>query len=201
MITVDRYINKASCYLGVVEDTPKHTEIVKAYNAINPLPRGYRLSTSDAWCAAFVSAVANLCGYGSGFPYECSVQAMVNIAKSKKMWVEGVTPRRGWLVVYDWQKDGRADHVGIVSTVATKNIKVIEGNYKNKVGIRTIAKDSETIKGYIALKFLKEGDTNITVARDVIAGKYGNGETRRKKLQKAGYDPDAIQAIVNKLIK
>lgn len=39
-----------------------------------------------------------------------------------------------------------------------------------------------------------------TLAREVIAGKWGNGEARRKKLQAAGYDPDAVQKRVNELV-
>ena len=36
------------------------------------------------------------------------------------------------------------------------------------------------------------------VVNDVIAGKYGNGDTRTKKLKEAGYDPTEVQAAVNK---
>lgn len=36
------------------------------------------------------------------------------------------------------------------------------------------------------------------VAKEVIAGKWGNGADREAKLKKAGYDPDAVQAEVNK---
>lgn len=38
------------------------------------------------------------------------------------------------------------------------------------------------------------------VAMAVIRGDYGNGEARKKALEKAGYDPAEIQAAVNKLI-
>lgn len=61
--------------------------------------------------------------------------------------------------------------------------------------------------GWICLKYT-EKTTNTTkkktveeVAREVIQGKWGNGETRRKKLKAAGYDPDEVQRNVNKLLK
>lgn len=38
------------------------------------------------------------------------------------------------------------------------------------------------------------------VARDVISGKYGNGDTRTKKLKDAGYDPATVQTEVNRLL-
>lgn len=39
------------------------------------------------------------------------------------------------------------------------------------------------------------------VAKDVIAGKYGNDPERRKKLAAEGYDPSAVQAEVNRQLK
>ena len=38
------------------------------------------------------------------------------------------------------------------------------------------------------------------VARDVIAGKYGNGEDRKRALRDAGYDPGEVQRIVNRMV-
>ena len=42
--------------------------------------------------------------------------------------------------------------------------------------------------------------SNEEIAREVTAGKWGNGATRKKKLKEAGYDYSAIQKIVNKLL-
>jgi hypothetical protein len=39
-----------------------------------------------------------------------------------------------------------------------------------------------------------------TVAREVIIGKWGDGDERRKRLTKAGYNYAEVQAIVNKLL-
>lgn len=39
-----------------------------------------------------------------------------------------------------------------------------------------------------------------TVAREIIAGKWGNGDTRKKLLTEAGYDYIAVQAKVNALL-
>lgn len=35
------------------------------------------------------------------------------------------------------------------------------------------------------------------IALDVIRGNYGNGDVRKKKMKKAGYDYDTVQNIVN----
>lgn len=39
------------------------------------------------------------------------------------------------------------------------------------------------------------------IAREVIQGKWGNGEDRKKKLKAAGYDYAAVQARVNALVR
>lgn len=38
------------------------------------------------------------------------------------------------------------------------------------------------------------------IAKEVIAGKWGNGETRKNKLEKAGYDYEKVQAKVNEIL-
>ena len=43
--------------------------------------------------------------------------------------------------------------------------------------------------------------SNEEIAKEVILGKWGNGLTRKTKLKKAGYDYNAIQKIVNQMLK
>lgn len=43
--------------------------------------------------------------------------------------------------------------------------------------------------------------SNETIAKEVLAGKWGNGSERKKKLEAAGYNYSTIQSIVNKLCK
>lgn len=42
---------------------------------------------------------------------------------------------------------------------------------------------------------------NTTIAKEVINGKWGNGDERKKRLKAAGYNYTAIQKIVNRLLK
>lgn len=42
--------------------------------------------------------------------------------------------------------------------------------------------------------------SNDELAKEVIDGKWGNGEDRRKRLTKAGYNYDEVQSIVNKML-
>ena len=38
-------------------------------------------------------------------------------------------------------------------------------------------------------------------AKEVISGKWGNGEARKKKLKEAGYNPETVQKKVNEMLK
>jgi hypothetical protein len=40
----------------------------------------------------------------------------------------------------------------------------------------------------------------VSVALLVIAGQFGNGDDRKQRLTKAGYNPVAVQACVNELL-
>ena len=43
--------------------------------------------------------------------------------------------------------------------------------------------------------------TNEQIAKEVIKGLWGNGQARKTKLKKAGYNPTTIQKIVNEMLK
>lgn len=51
----------------------------------------------------------------------------------------------------------------------------------------------------------KKNDSNVInynkIAKDVIAGKYGNGQERIDKLTSAGYDASIVQKYVNKILR
>lgn len=75
----------------------------------------------------------------------------------------------------------------------------------NKTGGRVIA---GLVKRRAKEKELFDTPTSTTVkknneeiAKEVVAGKWGNGNARKTALTKAGYDYKTIQSLVNKLIK
>jgi hypothetical protein len=63
---------------------------------------------------------------------------------------------------------------------------------------------SETMSGlYIPKPVVAPAPTkksNLQIAREVIAGKWGVGDDRVKRLRRAGYNPTTIQSLVNKLL-
>lgn len=80
-------------------------------------------------------------------------------------------------------------------------------NLYKKVGYEAVAE--AVVKGILNKKKIKTEEkkpkvkkkTILQIAKEVIAGKYGNGEERRAKLIAEGYDPDKVQKKVNKLLK
>lgn len=210
MITANDYLNTAAAYVGVKEGTQRHKEIINIYNSITPLPRGYKVTYNDAWCAAFVSAMAWKAHYTGLFPYECGVPNMIQICKTHGLFSH--TPTLGGLIFFDWN-GGVADHVGIVRRITTNTVSTIEGNKSNAVGYRTINLKSGAIVGYANLKFAEtatpkpqaaqpntSGKNDVSesidyLARQVIAGKFGNGEERKNKIY------NTVQANVNSKMK
>lgn len=61
-------------------------------------------------------------------------------------------------------------------------------------------KTTSTSKKTTTTKKTTKKKSNKTIAQEVIDGKWGTGETRKKKLTDAGYDYKTIQALVNKMI-
>lgn len=159
-------IKKATEWLGYNEADGSHKQIVDIYNALRPLPRGYKVKYTDSWCATFVSAVAIKCNATDIIPLECSCGQMINLAKNMGIWVENdsYTPSPGDIIMYDWADSGKgdntgwADHVGYVVSVNNGQIKVVEGNLNNSVTYREIAVNGRFIRGYICPKYEAEAN-------------------------------------------
>lgn len=211
--TVDKVIEQARAWLGKNEADGSHKEIVDTYNAHLPLARGYKVKYTDSWCATFVSAVAIKLGYTDIISTECSCQRMIESFKAIGRWIENEnrTPKPGDVIFYDWGDNGAgdntgwSDHVGIVESVSGGQITVIEGNYGDAVKRRKLAVNERYIRGYgvpnyDAVSATKPQKSAEEIAKEVIAGKWGAGEDRKKRLVAAGYDYATVQAKVNELL-
>lgn len=79
--------------------------------------------------------------------------------------------------------------------------KVYTSKTKLEVGDILVTK----VKGHTAIVVksttTKTKDSLEQVAKDVINGKYGNGQARKDALAKAGYDHKKVQNLVNKMLK
>ena len=208
-----KVVEIAQSWIGKNEKDGSHRSIIDLYNSHTPLARGYKVKYTDAWCATMVSAVAIAAGCTDVMPTECGCGQMIKLYQNIGRWKEddSYVPNPGDIVFYDWDDTGTGDdtgwpeHVGIVEACDGKTITVIEGNYSDSVKRRYLEVNGRYIRGFglpdlgdVEREPMKSSDE---IAKEVIAGKWGDGEDRKKKLREAGYDPITIQALVNQMYK
>jgi hypothetical protein len=91
----------------------------------------YTNGQNQAWCDDFASWVLQKAGY-QGYGSQAYVPSSVNWAKQNGLWIpngNGAAPQKGDLVVFDWNGDGTADHIGVVTGVNQNGtISVVSGN-------------------------------------------------------------------------
>jgi len=198
-------LSKAKSYVGTQEGDAKHKELINQYNAVKPLPVGYPVKYTDDWCAAFVTVIGDLTNVSEYIGRECGVQRFVKIFKNKGIWRGLAKPQAGDIIVFDWQKNGWADHIGFVEKVDGNKITTIEGNTSKQVARRTYAWNDWRVSGYARPKY--PSGTNTTnksineVTHEVLNKKWGNGNERKQRLTQAGYNAQAVQNEVNRLLK
>lgn len=98
-------------------------------------------------------------------------------------------------------------HTGIVEKVDSSKVYTIEGNTSDQVARRSYALGNSTIVGYGRPKYDAETASETVsgtktveeLAKEVLAGEWGNGDARKSALTAAGYDYAAVQAKVNEL--
>lgn len=174
-----KVVEQAKSWIGCKESNGTHKKIIDIYNAQKPLPVGYKVKYTDAWCATFASAVFVVLKYHDTVPTECSCPRWITLLKKNGMWVEdeSVVPKPGWIMFYDWDDSaskvavdntGSPEHVGIVEKVSGGYITVIEGNYSNSVKRRTIAVNGRYIRGYGVPKYDAEDGAEAVPEKETV---------------------------------
>ena len=198
-------INKAKQYLNIGYD--EKLKLMDYYNRkcypYVASTRKYKIQPNDDWCAMFTSVIAHKAGLNaSNFPFEVSVWWQCEIAKQRGLYHTDVNKARpNDLIIYDWKKGNRYNHVGFVVSVGNGMLRAIEGNKSNTVAYRNIKTNSALIRGFISTNYndvdLPVMDYDLRIAMLAIAvlkGRLGNGNERRAKL---GADYDAVQKLIN----
>ena len=116
-------------------------------------------------------------------------------------------PKRGDQIFF--RNSSGICHTGFVTEVTTLTVKTVEGNSGNMVKEHTYLKASPKIDGYGHPRYdvetkpaakPAEKKTVAQIAQEVIDGKWGTGEERKKRLTEAGYDYATIQSLVNQMV-
>lgn len=141
-------------------------------NKYNRWYYGYR--STAPWCAVFISWCFDQAGIYSrlsGLDNKAGCDPYMRWGKKLNLW--GYKPAIGSLVLYDWDNDGSADHIGVVESYGSGYIIAVEGN--------TSANGSQSNGGYVLRKkrYLSDvlGFINIDTRSDsLIHNIYGEGK-------------------------
>ena len=206
-LSADELLDEARKLIGIKQYSKAHKQLIDDYNAVKPLPAGYKMTYDDSWCDAFISVIADRASASYLTGRECGVERHIVIFKTLGIWLGVQRPLVGDLVTFDWDGFGFADHIGIVESIKGEQITTIEGNTQNTVDRRTYIWNDWRIKGYARPKYGSPNKdketalkTNDEIAKEILKGLWGDGKERVDQLKAKGYDPIKIQQKVNELM-
>lgn len=209
----DILVNNALAQVGYKAETGKHTKYAEELDKLGYVYNGPK--NGFDWCDVFV----DWCFYksfgkvgfqmlyqpekgtGAGCPFSA------DFFRAHNAFYE--TPAIGDQVFFG--VPGDEYHTGIVVEVGNMTITTVEGNTgggNGQVQKKTYARAGNIISGYgrprwslVSAAPAKPDKSIDAVAKEVMAGKWGNGSERVLRLTAAGYDAVNVQIAVNKLVK
>lgn len=198
-MTAQEILNKARAEIGVAE-FPSNSNCVK----YNTWFYGKKVTgAAYPWCCVFISWLfkdnPSLC--------KRSASCADLLSWFEKQGRTVKSPQPGDIVFFKYSTNTRrTNHVGIVESVSGKTINTIEGNTSvtsNDNGGRVMRrKRSTNIVAYARPAYVSQKrKSNEEIAHEVIAGEWGNGVDRQRRIEAAGYDYQAIRKIVNEILK
>lgn len=139
-------LDKARSMLGMHESTNRgQIQSVTGKSGINP--------STTPWCAAFAMNILKDAGVLDlkGLSNRNYCPTIVNWAKEKGIFGPrgNYQPKPGDAIMFDWQGDGKSDHIGIVEKVENGKVITIEGNSSNRVKRNSYSLGSRNIMGYV----------------------------------------------------
>lgn len=144
------------------------------------------------WCVTFIWDGFRSCGMSESFvagqrtaycPY------VENFARATGCWITSGY-REGDLLLYDWNGDGTADHIGYCAGTSGSSVISIEGNLSDKV--QQVTRSSSSVKGAYRPKYSKdEPDPAPTPARTPTNAPSGDFEL---PVLKRGDKGEAVRA-------
>lgn len=184
----NKFLQVARAEIGTKEPTGDD-KYIKWYNS----KCGTKFDMNVSWCCIFVSWCAEKAGIAKIVQPFASCTAMTNWFKKQGLFKERgkYTPKPGDIIMYDWDKSGDSDHVGIVEKRSGNTLTVIEGNYSDSVKRRTVSMTNTLIRGYCIPKFPSgdvNGDGKVDATDAQIVLKAAVGKTTLNSIQKQNAD-------------
>lgn len=135
----------------------------------------------------------------------------VNMATREEYKKGVITTIQDNFRAYDSMEDGVKGYFEFISASRYANLKTASNaqTYLERIKADGYATSSTYVNDNLSIvtkynltrydKFNLKSNTEI--AKEVINGKWGNGEERKRKLTAAGYNYSVIQSLVNKMLK
>lgn len=115
--------------------------------------------------------------------------------KMTDKWYDGISK---WVAEYGDKVNDFNRTYDIWQHTSKGSVNGIEGNVDMNVMYNSIFAAEQPKPAVAAKPVAAAKKSDEEIAREVMAGKWGNGEDRKKRLTAAGYNYSAVQAIVNK---
>ena len=115
--------------------------------------------------------------------------------KMTDKWYDGISK---WVAEYGDKVNDFNRTYDIWQHTSKGSVNGIEGNVDMNVMYNSIFAAEQPKPAAAAKPVAAAKKSDEEIAREVMAGKWGNGEDRKKRLTAAGYNYSAVQAIVNK---
>lgn len=160
MIRFDLILN-AQAKTGKVSGS----EIIKKYNTYS----GTSLPLYSSWCAATISVIMRECKVPTNIvPNFHSCTQFMNWCKQYGIWHErneaNFIPIPSDIILFDWDKSGDADHIGIVTGYDGNIIYTIEGNSNNQCKHKEYKLDNKQIRRYARPNYPPNGYAGIDIS-------------------------------------
>lgn len=113
--------------------------------------RWYGFSSHVDWCAVFVSWCAEQSGLlddGSMPKFAVCDDGIRWFIEKGRWFNRNIEPNPGMIIFFDWNQDGRSDHVGIIQRCEDGLVYTIEGNSNDACNLRWYAVGDRCIIGY-----------------------------------------------------
>ena len=132
-----------------------------------------------------------------------TVSRKINAGNDFELITDKTKLKKGDWVIFNAGGDG---HIGIVKSIVKVGVTVmLQGENQGSTKVTVISRSLSDFLGAFRYKEWHKTapkpakKTNEQVAKEVIKGLWGNGADRKKRLEKAGYNYNTIQNLINKL--
>lgn len=126
----------------------------------------YNTSCTCDWCAFLVDLMFRE-NFNISLSRSCTMTREILRKHKDFKEVNSETYNVGDIILYDWDKSGDCDHIGIVSSVKDGKIKTMEGNVKNNDFTKSVVDEmtlDSTRKKYVSnvFRYVKDTDVNFS---------------------------------------